>query len=72
MGENLGELTQELKVEGRVADDVLAGLAGAGHIVRKLDAYDGIVGHAHAISIDDNGYRSGGTDPRCDGAAIGW
>ncbi|WP_419885999.1 gamma-glutamyltransferase [Paenibacillus sp. B-A-8] len=71
-GRTWGEPTQELKVEGRVADEVLAGLAGAGHIVRKLDAYDGIVGHAHVISIDDNGYRSGGTDPRCDGAAIGW
>ncbi|MNF08926.1 putative gamma-glutamyltransferase YwrD [compost metagenome] len=51
---------------------MLADLAAAGHIVRKVDDYDGVMGHAHVISIDDNGYRSGGTDPRCDGAAIGW
>ncbi|AWV32298.1 gamma-glutamyltransferase [Paenibacillus odorifer] len=71
-GRTWGEPTQELKVESRVADEVLADLAAAGHIVRKVDDYDGVMGHAHVISIDDNGYRSGGTDPRCDGAAIGW
>lgn len=71
-GRTWGEPTQELKVESRVADEVLADLAAVGHIVRKVDDYDGIMGHAHMISIDDNGYRSGGTDRRCDGAAIGW
>lgn len=71
-GRTWGEPTQELKLESRVDADVLAGLAAAGHLVRQVDSYDGIVGHAHAIAVDDNGYRSGGTDPRCDGAAIGW
>lgn len=71
-GRTWGEPTQELKVENRVADEVLSELTEAGHLVRELAAYDGIVGHAHVISIDSNGYRSGGTDPRCDGAAIGW
>lgn len=71
-GRTWGESSQELRVESRVADEVLSELAEAGHLVRKVDGYDGVVGHAHVISIDDNGYRSGGTDPRCDGAAIGW
>lgn len=71
-GRTWGELTQELKVENRVAPEVLAELAGAGHLLREVGRYDGIVGHAHAIAIDSNGYRSGGTDPRCDGAAVGW
>ncbi|GGF81513.1 putative gamma-glutamyltransferase YwrD [Paenibacillus albidus] len=71
-GRTWGELTQELKVESRVEGRVLAALAEGGHRVCVVDDYDGIMGHAHAISIDDNGYRSGGTDPRCDGAAIGW
>lgn len=71
-GRTWGEPTQELKVENRVVDEVLTELSEAGHLVRKVDGYDGIVGHAHAISIDDHGFRSGGTDPRCDGAAIGW
>ncbi|MNI99993.1 putative gamma-glutamyltransferase YwrD [compost metagenome] len=59
-------------MERRVAPEVLNKLSEAGHLVRSVGEYDGIVGHAHAISIDANGYRSGGTDPRCDGAAIGW
>lgn len=71
-GRTWGEPTQELKLESRIDAQVLSDLAAAGHNVRKVDAYDGIVGHAHAIAIDDNGYRSGGTDPRCDGAAMGW
>ncbi len=71
-GRTWGESSQELRVESRVADEVLSELREAGHLVRKVDGYDGVVGHAHVISIDDNGYRSGGTDPRCDGAAIGW
>ncbi|WP_410513986.1 gamma-glutamyltransferase [Paenibacillus sp. BR2-3] len=71
-GRTWGEPTQELKLENRVSETVQKELANAGHIVRTVGAYDGIVGHAHVISIDDNGFRSGGTDPRCDGAAIGW
>ncbi|WNS46974.1 gamma-glutamyltransferase [Paenibacillus sp. MMS20-IR301] len=71
-GRTWGEPTQELRVENRVADHVLAGLSAAGHLVRTAGSYDGIMGHAHAIAVDGNGYLSGGTDPRCDGAAIGW
>lgn len=37
-----------------------AELAEAGHLVREAESYDGVMGHAHAISIDGNGYRSGG------------
>lgn len=70
-GRTWGEPTQELKVEGRVAADVLASLAAAGHIVRKVDDYDGIMGHAHAIKRNDDGTLEGGSDPRCDGAAVG-
>ncbi|WP_341346881.1 gamma-glutamyltransferase [Paenibacillus sp. FSL H3-0469] len=71
-GRTWGEPTQELRIENRVAESVRAELAEAGHLVREAQSYDGVMGHAHAISIDGNGYRSGGTDPRSDGAAIGW
>lgn len=71
-GRTWGEPTQELKVESRVTQTVREELAEAGHLVREAGSYDGIMGHAHAIAIDRGGYRSGGTDPRCDGAAIGW
>jgi gamma-glutamyltranspeptidase len=71
-GRTWGEPTQELKLESRVPEVVQRELEDAGHIVRTVGEYDGKVGHAHMISIDDNGFRSGGSDPRCDGAAIGW
>ncbi|MBD2868220.1 gamma-glutamyltransferase [Paenibacillus arenilitoris] len=71
-GRTWGEPTQELKVEGRVPAEVLASLARAGHRVRKVNDFDGIMGHAHAIVRDEQGFLQGGSDPRCDGAAIGW
>jgi gamma-glutamyltranspeptidase/glutathione hydrolase len=71
-GRTWGEATQELKIEGRVDAGVRERLARAGHRVVALPDYDGKVGHAHAILVDDEGFRHGGTDPRADGAAIGW
>lgn len=71
-GRTWGEPTRELKLESRVAPEVRAALAAAGHQVRTVGAYDGIMGHAHAIVRDDYGFLQGGSDPRCDGAAIGW
>lgn len=71
-GRTWGDPTEELTIEGRVDAAVLEELAAAGHKVRKAADYDGLAGHAHMIAIDGNGYRIGGTDPRCDGAAIGW
>ncbi|MCF2938162.1 gamma-glutamyltransferase [Paenibacillus alkaliterrae] len=71
-GRTWGEPTQELKIEGRVSDEVLASLAAAGHLVRKVKDFDGIMGHAHAILRDEQGFLQGGSDPRCDGAAVGW
>jgi len=71
-GRTWGEPTQELKIEERVAPEVLASLASAGHAVRKVNGFDGIMGHAHAILRDEEGFLQGGSDPRCDGAAIGW
>lgn len=71
-GRTWGEETRELKIEGRVPADVLRRLSDAGHEVRKIGRYDGITGHAQAILIDERGFRHGGTDPRCDGGAIGW
>ncbi|RCW44980.1 gamma-glutamyltransferase [Paenibacillus prosopidis] len=71
-GRTWGEPTQELKVEGRVSAGVLESLAQAGHLVRKVKDFDGIMGHAHAIMRDEQGFLQGGSDPRCDGAVIGW
>ncbi|QHW29484.1 gamma-glutamyltransferase [Paenibacillus rhizovicinus] len=71
-GRTWGEPTRELKLESRIDSAVAAALAASGHLVRIVGAFDGIMGHAHAIKIDDDGFRQGGADPRSDGAAIGW
>lgn len=71
-GRTWGEETMELRLESRIADETASMLAAAGHEVRRVNAYDGIVGHAHIIAVDRQGFLSAGTDPRCDGAAIGW
>lgn len=70
-GRTWGEETQELKMEARVPEKVRDRLGEAGHQVRAVGAFDGIVGHAQAILIDGRGRLHGGSDPRCDGAAVG-
>lgn len=71
-GRTWGDDTQELRLEGRIAEEVQRRLRSAGHTVKVVEDFAGVMGHAHAIMIDGHGFRIGGTDPRCDGAAIGW
>ena len=70
-GRTWGEETQELKIEGRISDEVEKSLARAGHLVKRVSDLDGVMGHAHAIVIDDQGFLHGGVDPRSDGGAFG-
>ncbi|MBO1512926.1 gamma-glutamyltransferase [Metabacillus bambusae] len=70
-GRTWGEETQELKIEGRVSLEVIEQLMKSGHIVKRVNELDGIMGHANAILIDDQGFVHGGVDPRSDGAAVG-
>lgn len=71
-GRTWGVVSEELRLESRIDSNVVDRLRQAGHMVKVVDAYDGVMGHAHAILIDDQGYLHGGVDPRCDGSAIGW
>ena len=70
-GRTWGEDTQELKMEGRITEEVSNQLIKAGHIVNRVDDFHLSMGHANAIVIDKQGFLHGGTDPRSDGAAIG-
>ena len=48
-------------------------LARRGHLLDRWGDWNELAGHAHGILIDaDNGMRHGGSDPRSDGAAIGY
>lgn len=70
-GRTWGEATQELKLESRISRKVSDKLEKVGHIVNRVAEFDGVMGHAHAILIDDQGFLHGGVDPRSDGAAVG-
>jgi gamma-glutamyltranspeptidase/glutathione hydrolase len=69
----LGDPEDVLSLEARFPEDVATDLESRGHPVRRVEAYADIMGHAQGIEIDRaSGVLSGGSDPRGDGAAIGW
>ncbi|ALC83699.1 MULTISPECIES: gamma-glutamyltransferase [Bacillus] len=70
-GRTWGEATQELKLESRISQNVSDELEKAGHIVNRVAEFDGVMGHAHAILIDEQGFLHAGVDPRSDGEAVG-
>jgi gamma-glutamyltranspeptidase/glutathione hydrolase len=47
-------------------------LRGAGHDVEILNAFTSTMGHAGAVVLHPNGMLEGATDPRSDGAAMGF
>jgi len=69
----LGEPRDLLNVEGRYPQRTLQELERRGHVLNRWGAWNELAGHAHGISIDPvSGARCGGSDPRSDGAAIGY
>lgn len=62
-----------LTIEGRVAAEVIEELKRRGHQVNEVENWSQVMGSAHGIIIHpENGLRMGGSDPRSDGAAIGY
>jgi len=69
----LGEARDTLHLEGRFTDETIAELKRRGHPVNRWSDWNELAGHAHGITIDpQSGLREGGSDPRSDGAAIGY
>ena len=61
-----------VRVEGRMAPQLVARLRARGHVVDVLGDYDGALGHAHGIVVDAaRGTLAGGADPRADSLALG-
>lgn len=72
-GRRWGASSNDLKIEGRVPDDVVQELIKRGHPVKVLEDFTDTMGHAGAILIDPTtNVRYGGADPRGDGAAVGY
>ncbi len=69
----LGEPRDLLNIEARFAKQTIDELERRGHQVNRWGDWAELAGHAHGITIDpESGVRSGGSDPRSDGAAIGY
>ncbi len=69
----LGEARDTLHMEGRFPEATMAELARRGHIVDRWEAWNEKAGHAHGITINAaTRMLCGGSDPRSDGAAIGY
>ena len=70
-GRTWGDPSTSLRLERRFEAGVVESLARRGHDVRVVDAWSDVMGHAQVIEIGDGELR-GGSDPRADGAALGW
>jgi gamma-glutamyltranspeptidase/glutathione hydrolase len=72
LGRTWGQASDTLKVESRFPDETVLALRSLGHEVDVLQPYDESMGHAGAIVLHPDGMYEGGSDPRSDGAALGW
>jgi gamma-glutamyltranspeptidase/glutathione hydrolase len=70
-GRTWGEPSKALRLEARFGDEVPTSLRARGHDVREVEAWSDLMGHAQAIRLDPDGLV-GGSDPRADGAVLGW
>ncbi|MDS0261128.1 gamma-glutamyltransferase [Haloarcula sp. S1CR25-12] len=71
-GRTWGTSSRSLSLEKRIGDRVVDGLEERGHTTALAREFDAAMGHAQAIRVHDDGTLSGGSDPRGDGAAIGY
>ena len=68
----LGEARDTLHIEARYPRETIDELERRGHMVDRWGDWNELAGHAHGITIDADGTRRGGHDPRSDGAAMGY
>jgi gamma-glutamyltranspeptidase len=71
-GRTWGAPSRALNLEGRYGVDLARDLAARGHDVKVAGDWDDLFGHAQCIWLDPGGGLAGGSDPRADGAAIGF
>src|SRR5437667_356713 len=70
-GRTWGEATGALRLETRFGDGVTESLRERGHEVEVVEAWSDLMGHAQLIRIEPTGF-TGASDPRADGAALGF
>jgi len=71
-GRTWGAPSRFLNLEGRYGADLARDLAARGHEIKMGGDWDDVFGHAQCIWLDPDGGLAGGSDPRADGAALGF
>jgi gamma-glutamyltranspeptidase/glutathione hydrolase len=65
--------SEALRLEGRFPIETITALRAQGHSIIQVGPWDSMMGHAQGIVIDTRrGVLHGGSDPRAEGAAVGW
>jgi oxamate amidohydrolase len=72
LGKTWGDDSVSLKLESRFDPQLCDALRNAGHNVELVEPYSSVMGHAGAVVRNRNGVFEGATDPRSDGAALGF
>jgi gamma-glutamyltranspeptidase/glutathione hydrolase len=70
-GRTWGDVSRALRLEGRFGPHIADELRRRGHDVQVVEDWSDLMGHAQMIGLGDDGLV-GGSDPRADGAALGW
>lgn len=68
LGRTWGQESVTLKLESRIAANVVQALARAGHAIEVVDEFSDQMGHAGALVFHPSGVIAGAVDPRSDGA----
>jgi gamma-glutamyltranspeptidase len=71
LGRTWGDASRALRLEDRFDPAVVETLRERGHEVQVIEGWSDLVGHAQLVRLDPDGLV-GGSDPRADGAALGW
>lgn len=71
-GRTWGGTSNDLKLEGRINQEIVKELKKRGHPIKMVEDYTDTMGHAGAILIRDNNVYEGGSDVRGDGLASGY
>ena len=60
-----------MRLEDRFGDGIRESLRERGHEVEVVEAWSDLMGHVQLIRIEPTGF-TGASDPRADGAALGF
>lgn len=72
LGKTWGADTVTLKLENRFDSALVSAMREAGHEIEMLEEFTSTMGHAGAIVRRSDGVFEGASDPRSDGAALGF